>query len=238
MGCPKSDGLASAKHQQKMDTRSGSLDRTRNISMGWHSLSGKRLQAVSSAAHLSQADSSPSVYQANPHSMTIIQVYAPTAYHDDKEVKMFYELLEPTITEVSRKGILIVQGDWNAKVGPDAYENWAGTARRFGISETYDRSLRLLAFARSHCLTLANTLQSHKLSQTTTWHSNNGKVHSQIDIILALQCFKSSINKVKMRTFPGTNISSDHDLVMTTFKLKLKAKHCPKTPAFTSTWRS
>ena len=31
-----------------------------------------------------------------------------------------------------------------------------------------------------------------------------------------------------MRTFPGANISSDHDLMMTTFKLKLKAKCCPK----------
>ena len=33
-----------------------------------------------------------------------------------------------------------------------------------------------------------------------------------------------------MRTFPGANIGSDHDLMMTTFKLKLKAKRCPKNP--------
>ena len=31
-----------------------------------------------------------------------------------------------------------------------------------------------------------------------------------------------------MRTFPGTDIGSNQDLMMTTFKLKLKAKHCPK----------
>ena len=31
-----------------------------------------------------------------------------------------------------------------------------------------------------------------------------------------------------MRTFPGANIGSDHGLMMTTFKLKLKDKHCPK----------
>ena len=167
---------------------------------------------------------------AKPHNMTIIQVYAPTTDHDDEEVKKFYELLESTIMEVPKKDILIVQGDWNAKVGPDAYENWAGTVGRFGIGETNDRGLRLLEFARSHCLTLANTLHPHKLSQTATWHSNNGQVHNQIDFILAPQCFKSSINKVKMRTFPGADISSDHDLMMTTFKLKLKAKHCPKNP--------
>ena len=228
LGCLKSDGLALVKHQQKMDTWSGSLERRRNISMGWHSLSGKRLQAVSSAACLSQADSSPSGCPAKPHNMTIIQVYAPTTDHDDEEVKKFYKLLESTITEVPKRDILIIQGDWNAKVGPDAYENWAGTVGRFGIGETNDRGLRLLEFTRGHCLTLANTLHPHKLSQTATWHSNNGQVHNQIDFILAPQCFKSSINKAKMKIFPGTNLGSDHDLMMTTFKLKLKAKHWPK----------
>ena len=113
---------------------------------------------------------------------------------------------------------------WNAKVGPDAYENWAGTVRRFGISQTNDRGLRLPEFARSHNLTLANTLHPQKLSQTASWHSNNGQVHNQTDFILAPQCFKSSINKVKMRTFPGANIGSNHDLVMTTFKLNLKSQ--------------
>ena len=52
---------------------------------------------------------------AKPHNMTIIQVYAPTTDHDDKEVKKFYELLESTILEVPKKDIIIVQGDWNAK---------------------------------------------------------------------------------------------------------------------------
>ena len=33
-----------------------------------------------------------------------------------------------------------------------------------------------------------------------------------------------------MRTFPGADISSNHNLVMAPFKLKLKAKHCPKNP--------
>ena len=108
-----------------------------------------------------------------------------------------YELLESTIMEVPKKDILIIQGDWNAKVGPDAYENWAGTVGRFGIGETSDRGLRLLDFARSHCLTLTNTLHPHKLSQTATWHSNNSQVHNQIVFILALQCLKFSINKAK-----------------------------------------
>ena len=167
---------------------------------------------------------------AKPHNMTIIQVYAPTSDHEDEEIEEFYELLDTTIAKVPKKDILIVQGDWNAKVGPDAYQNWAGTAGRFGLGETNDRGLRLLEFARSHHLTLANTLHPHKLSRTATWHSPNGQTHNQIDFILVPQRFKSSVNKANTRTFPGADIGSDHDLVLSTIKLKLKAKRQPKSP--------
>ena len=92
-----------------------------------------------------------------------------------------------------------------------------------------DRGLRLLEFAKSHNLTLANTLHPHKLSRTATWHSPDGKTHNQIDFILVPQRFKSSINKAKSRTFPGADIGSDHDLVLASFKLKLKSKRSPKS---------
>ena len=166
---------------------------------------------------------------AKPHNITIIQVYAPTTDHTDDEVEEFYELLETTMKNAPRKDILIVQGDWNAKVGPDAFENWVGTVGRYGIGSTNDRGIRLLEFAKSHNLTIANTLHPHKLSRTATWHSPDGKTHNQIDFILVPQRFKSSVNKAKTRTFPGADIGSDHDMVLANFKLKLKAKRSPKS---------
>ena len=167
---------------------------------------------------------------AKPQNLSIIQVYAPTSDYEDEEVEEFYELLEAIIAEVPKKDILIVQGDWNAKVGPDAFDTWAGTVGRFGLGQTNDRGLRLLEFARSHSLTLANTLHPHKFSCTTTWHSPDGQVHNQIDYILAPQRFKSSINKAQTRTFPGADIGSDHDLVMMSFQLKLKTKRNGRSP--------
>lgn len=56
--------------------------------------------------------------------MTIIQVYVPISDHDDEEVEMFYEFTESTRAEVPKKDILIVPGDWNAKVDPGACKNW------------------------------------------------------------------------------------------------------------------
>ena len=53
---------------------------------------------------------------ARPKNITIIQVYAPTSDHDDQEVEEFYEALENTIKQAPRKDIIIIQGDFNAKV--------------------------------------------------------------------------------------------------------------------------
>ena len=160
---------------------------------------------------------------AKPKNITLIQVYAPTSDHDDEEVEAFYEELEKTIQKAPKKDIIYVMGDFNAKIGPDAHANWAGTVGKYGTGETNDRGLRLLEFASSHKLTIANTLYPHKLSRRTTWHSPNGKTHNQIDFILVPKRFKSSINKPKTRTYPGADVGSDHDLVLMTTKLKLKS---------------
>ena len=76
----------------------------------------------------------------------------------------------------------------------------------------------------------SNTLRTHKLSRTATWHAPNWKVHNQIDFILTPKHCMSSTNKANTRSFPGADIGSDHDLVLTTIKLKLKTKRFTKSP--------
>ena len=66
------------------------------------------------------------------------------------------------------------------------------------------------------------TFGRHKASRRWTWHSPNGKHHNQIDYIMIKRRFQTSVNIAKTRSFPGADIGSDHDLVMTTFKLHLK----------------
>ena len=62
--------------------------------------------------------------RAAPFNITIIPVYAPTSGHDDSEVDHFYQKLQETIDQTPKKDILVVQGDWNAKVGKDAQADW------------------------------------------------------------------------------------------------------------------
>ena len=72
-----------------------------------------------------------------PINITVIQVYAPTTSHSDEETEMVYETLKETIARTRKKDITIITGDWNTKIGEDAYEDWAGTVGKFACGD-YD----------------------------------------------------------------------------------------------------
>ena len=61
--------------------------------------------------------------RADPFKITVIQVYAPTTDYSDDQIEDFYSQLQKIINQAPKKDILIVQGDWNAKVGKYTQEN-------------------------------------------------------------------------------------------------------------------
>ena len=63
--------------------------------------------------------------------ISVEQVYAPTSDYYDNEIIEFYDQLQNAINQTLKKDILVVQGDWNAKVGKDAYGNWQGICGPF-----------------------------------------------------------------------------------------------------------
>ncbi|GFO49148.1 craniofacial development protein 2 [Plakobranchus ocellatus] len=122
--------------------------------------------------------------KAAPFNTTIIQAYAPTTDHEDEEVEDFYNEVQKTLNEVSKKDIIVVQGDWNAKIGQDAQEDWEGTCGQYCNQATNDRGPRLLEFAKYNDLKIMNTFGPHKPSRRWTWQSPGGEYHNQIDYIL------------------------------------------------------
>ena len=158
--------------------------------------------------------------RATPFNITTVQVYVPTSDYSDDEVETFYDQLQEVLDQTPKKDI-VVQGDWNAKVGEDASNTWKGTCGRYYNAESNERGLRLLEFANYNELVLSNTFGQHKASRRWTWHSPNGQVHNQIDYIMVKKRFKTSVNFAKTRSFPGADIGSDHELVMMTFRPRL-----------------
>ena len=160
--------------------------------------------------------------RAVPFNITIVQAYAPTSDFDDNKIEEFYDQLQNDIDQTPKKDILVVQGDWNAKVGGDACGNWQGICGPFCNDDTNERRLGLLEFATFNDLVLANTFDNHKASRRWIWHRPNGHHHNQIDYILVRKRFRKRVNIARTRSFPGADIGSDHDLLMMTFRLRLK----------------
>ena len=49
------------------------------------------------------------------HSISVIQVYAPTSNAEEAEVERFYEDLQDLLELTAKKDVLFIIGDWNAK---------------------------------------------------------------------------------------------------------------------------
>ena len=56
-------------------------------------------------------------FQGKSFNITVIQVYAPTSNAEEAEVKRFYEDLQDLLELTPKKDVLVIIGDWNAKVG-------------------------------------------------------------------------------------------------------------------------
>ncbi|PZC82714.1 hypothetical protein B5X24_HaOG209812 [Helicoverpa armigera] len=50
-----------------------------------------------------------------PLPLNIIQIYSPTAQSTKEDIDNFYGTLQTTVENISKREILIIQGDWNAK---------------------------------------------------------------------------------------------------------------------------
>ena len=55
-------------------------------------------------------------FQGKPFNITVNQVYAPTSNAEEAEVEQFYEDLQDLLELTSKKDVLFIIEDWNAKV--------------------------------------------------------------------------------------------------------------------------
>ena len=77
-------------------------------------------------------------------------MHASTTDYDDEEVEAVYShgQLQGAIHGAPKKDILFVQGDWNARIGKDAQNDWEETCRSSCNNTTNERGLRILEVAK------------------------------------------------------------------------------------------
>ena len=155
--------------------------------------------------------------QGKPFNITVIQVYSPISNAEEAEVELFYEDLQDLLELTPKEDVLFIIGDWNAKVGT---QETPGVTGKFGLGMRNEAGHRLIEFCQENALVIANTLfQQHK-SRLYTWTSPDDQHQNQTDYIICSQIWRSSIQTTKTR--PGADCDSDHELLITKFRLKLK----------------
>ena len=111
-------------------------------------------------------------FQGKPFNITGIQVYAPTSNAEEAEVEGFYEDLQNLLQLTSKKDVLFIIRDWNAKVGT---QETPGVTCKFGFGVQNEAGQRLIEFCQENALVIANTLfQQHK-RRLYTWTSSDGQ---------------------------------------------------------------
>ena len=148
----------------------------------------------------------------------VIQVYAPTSNAEEAEVEQFYEDLKDLLELTpQKKDVLFIIGDWNAKVGS---QETPGVTGKFGFGIQNEAGQRLIEFCQENALVIANTLFQKHERRFYTWTLPDGRHQNQIDYIL---CSRRWINTIQSaKTILGVDCGSDHELLITKFRLKLK----------------
>ncbi|GFO43124.1 craniofacial development protein 2-like protein [Plakobranchus ocellatus] len=93
--------------------------------------------------------------------LKIIQVYAPTTDSEDVEVEKFYEEREKAKGYLKSQDIIIVMGDFSAKIGDERIEDVVGPS---GIGSANERESRLIEWCQINDCTITNNWYKNTLS--------------------------------------------------------------------------
>ena len=151
--------------------------------------------------------------------LNIIQCYAPTNDAQEEKKDEFYQQLQAVIDRTGAKDMTILMGDFNAKIGADnaGYEDIMGT---HGLGQMNENGERFADLCALNQLVIGGSIFPHKRIHKATWRSPDHRTENQIDHICVSRKFRRSWQDV--RVMRGADVSSDHHLVVTTIRLRLK----------------
>ena len=111
-------------------------------------------------------------FQGKPFNIMVIRAYASTSNAEETEVEQFYEDLQDLLELTSPKDVLLITGNWNAKVGSQETPGVTGT---FGIGVRNEAGQRECTGHSKHPL---------PTTQEKTTHGHHHMVNNEIRLII------------------------------------------------------
>ena len=116
--------------------------------------------------------------QGKPFNITVIQVYASTSNTEEAEVEWFYEDLQDLLELTTKKDVLFIIRDWNAKVGS---QETPGVTDKFGLGMQNEAGQRLVEFCQENALVITPSSNSTREDCT---HGHHQMVNTEIRLII------------------------------------------------------
>ena len=119
--------------------------------------------------------------------MTVICAYAPTARAPQEVKSKFSRELQDTRDKVSQKDVLVVLGDFNAKMGllKPGEEEWRGVVGKHRLDERNEAGEEFMQFCALNQLTVMNTsFQKNNIYYDTWMHPSTKQFHTVDQIVM------------------------------------------------------
>ena len=114
---------------------------------------------------------------------TVVSVYAPTFCSPQEHKDHFYDDLMCTINSVCQEDLLLVVGDFNARVGSNQLDSnnaeWSVIRVKHGVSNVNKAGRALLTFCAVNGLTMMIILYERKDIYKYTWQHPHSKMWSK-----------------------------------------------------------
>ena len=151
--------------------------------------------------------------------LSVIVAYAPINDADEEDKDQFYSALQAVLDDIPRHDVMLLMGDFNAKVGSNNM-NRERVMGRHGLGDLTDNGERLVGLCEENDLVVGGTLFAHKNIHKLTWTSPDGRTQNQIDHIIINGKWRRSLQDV--RVMRHADVGSDHNLLVAKLTLKLR----------------
>ena len=170
--------------------------------------------------------------KCKPINVTVIAIYAPvnrTNGHKDEESEAFYDSLQQVLHDTPKKDMLLIIGDFNARVHSDK-GLMNGLIGPHTVDQMNENRERLLDLCLINDLIIANTFYQHKSIHQCTWMHPGNKQWHILDYVLINRKFRSSIHDIRVHRNAAGAVGSDHHLRRTKIRLHLKNRNQHHNP--------
>ena len=141
--------------------------------------------------------------------MSVISVYAPTAKAPPAIAHKFLDDLQDVVDRVPLTDVLMLMGDFNARVGSGNNNDlWWGVRGRHGVGRFNEAGEGFLEFCARNELTIMNTQFEKKQHHLATWKHPATKQSHMIDYIVMRHLCCTDVQVMR-----GANCWSDHSMV-------------------------